>query len=173
MKKISVLLAIAIISLLLTACKSNVTTADTSTAQTAEPTVTASTAVPTTTTTAQPTTTTVTTTSPATTVTTTTPENTITTFDTTWYKYDETKKMTALYSGELYAAPDKNSEILYNFEKNSEFEVYGCANDDWLAVYIDNRIVFAEKFKFTLTTTVYTTTVFATEAPPAPPEPME
>lgn len=119
-----------------------------------------------TTTTASTTTTTTTTektttTSTTTTAATTTPETTTTTaqtFDTTWYSFNAPEQLIATRSGELYAAPDKNSKVLYTFEEGTTFEVHGYANMDWLAVYIDDTIVFAENFKLASTTT--TTTIY-------------
>lgn len=102
-----------------------------------------------------------TTTSTTTTTATTTPETTTTTaqtFDTTWYSFNAPEQLIATRSGELYAAPDKNSKILYTFEEGATFDVHGYANMDWLAVYIDDTIVFAENFKLASTTT--TTTVY-------------
>lgn len=101
-----------------------------------------------------------TTTSMTTTTATTTPETTTTTaqtFDTTWYSFNAPEQLIATRSGELYAAPDKNSKVLYTFEEGATFDVHGYANMDWLAVYIDDTIVFAENFKLAVITTTTTT----------------
>lgn len=105
----------------------------------------------TTTTTASTTTTTTTkkstTTSTTTTTATTTPETTTTTaqtFDTTWYEYTSDETVEANYDVILYKAPDKNSEALYEFPAGTQFVVKGRANSDWLAVAMNDEIVFLQ-----------------------------
>ena len=100
----------------------------------------------TTTTTASTTTTTTTVKSTTTSSTTTTSATTTTaqTFDTTWYEYSSDETLEANYDVILYKAPDKNSEALYEFPAGTQFVVKGRANSDWLAVVMNDEIVFLQ-----------------------------
>lgn len=101
----------------------------------------------TTTTTTTASTTTTTTTEKSTTTSTTTTSATTTTaqaFDTTWYEYSSDETVEANYDVILYKAPDKNSEALYEFPAGTQFVVKGRANSDWLAVVMNDEIVFLQ-----------------------------
>ena len=88
-----------------------------------------------------------TTTKKSTTTSTTTTSATTTTaqaFDTTWYEYSSDETVEANYDVILYKAPDKNSEALYEFPAGTQFVVKGRANSDWLAVVMNDEIVFLQ-----------------------------
>lgn len=129
------------------------------------------------TTTAEETMTSETTTSAETTTTTTkatTAETTTTTtakqFDTSYYEFGYEKDMILKYDTSLYSAPDKSSEKLYDFSKDTVLVAVG-ETSDWYAVIMNDDVVFCEKVasEFYISTTTTTTT--ATTPMPDMPEP--
>lgn len=116
-----------------------------------EQSTTTTTAATTTTTSSQTTTTTTTekTTTTTTTAATTTPETTTTTaqtFDTSYSAWEQTERYNTSIELDLYAAPDRNAEILYTIEPFIVLDVCGKVNDDWLAIIYNDQVVFANRW---------------------------
>ena len=112
--------------------------------------------------------TTTTTAATTTTVVTTTPETTTTTaqtFDTSYYEYESSLFRVTKYDIDLYAAPDKNSEVLYSIKNGTVLEVIGEVDNDWEAVLINNNIVFVEKVTLDVSTTSFSTTTTIVKMP--------
>lgn len=112
--------------------------------------------------------TTTTTAATTTTAVTTTPETTTTTaqtFDTSYYEYESSLFRVTKYDIDLYAAPDKNSEVLYSIKNGTVLEVIGEVDNDWEAVLINNNIVFVEKFTLDVSTTSFSTTTTIVKMP--------
>lgn len=87
---------------------------------------------------------------------------TIKTFSTDYYAYDSSLYRITKYDIDLYAAPNKQSEVLYSLKKGTALEIIGEVDSDWEVALVDGNIVFIEKFTLDVSTT---TTIIITKEP--------
>ena len=65
-------------------------------------------------------------------------------FDKSYYSFSENMDIILKYDTKLYDAPDKESEALYDFQKDTILVAVG-ETSDWYAVIMNDQVVFCEK----------------------------